>query len=104
MMNNRIKELIDQCTHTVTDYSLCIDSSVEVFDKEKFATLIIQECMNNPKVYLLYKMDNTSTESSYEIIGWTHSLKLVHQWCRSSTPNEAHDFHDLYFMSHIKSL
>lgn len=43
-MNERIKELIAECTHTVTDYSSGIDSSYEEFDKEKFAELIVREC------------------------------------------------------------
>lgn len=45
-MNERIKQLIAECTHTVTDYSLGIDSSYEDFDKEKFAELIVKECAN----------------------------------------------------------
>ena len=44
-MNERIKELAEQCTHTITDYELGIDSSEIVFDKEKFAELIVQECI-----------------------------------------------------------
>jgi hypothetical protein len=43
-MNNRIQQLIEECIYTVTDYSLGIDSSVEEFDKEKFAKLIAEEC------------------------------------------------------------
>lgn len=44
-MNERIKQLIAECTHTVTDYSMGIDSSHEDFDKEKFALLIVRECL-----------------------------------------------------------
>lgn len=44
-MNNRIDKLIAQCTHTVTDYSLGIDSSEEVFDKHAFAKLLIDRCV-----------------------------------------------------------
>ena len=41
-MNERIKELARQCTY---EYSIGIDSPVAGFDKEKFAELIIQECI-----------------------------------------------------------
>lgn len=43
-MNTKIKELIAQCTFTVTEYQLGIDSSYEDFDKEMFAELIVQTC------------------------------------------------------------
>ena len=45
-MNERIKELIQQCEHT-TQHSYAVgDGIFEVhhFDKEKFAELIIREC------------------------------------------------------------
>ena len=45
-MNERIKKLISECTYIVTDYSMRIDNSVEEFDKEKFAELIVKECSN----------------------------------------------------------
>ena len=45
-MNERIKKLISECTYIVTDYSMRIDNSVEEFDKEKFAELIVKECAN----------------------------------------------------------
>jgi len=44
-MTNRIDKLIAQCTHTATDYSLGIDSSEEVFDKQAFAKLLIAHCI-----------------------------------------------------------
>lgn len=44
IMNTKIKELIAQCTFTVTEYQLGIDSSYEDFDKEMFAELIVKEC------------------------------------------------------------
>lgn len=43
-MQKRIEELIKQCTYTTTTYANGIDESVEEFDKEKFAELIIKEC------------------------------------------------------------
>lgn len=39
-MNERIKELADQCTENVDDGGYGYD----VFDKKKFAELIVQEC------------------------------------------------------------
>ena len=44
-MNERIKELIEQATSTQgpTPYN---PLTFEVFDKEKFAQLIVQECIN----------------------------------------------------------
>ncbi len=40
-MNNRIKELADQCT----DYAFGESELVEYFDKAQFAELLIKECM-----------------------------------------------------------
>ena len=42
-MNERIKALIEQCT-SWSDGSTW--TSREIFDKEKFAELIVQECMD----------------------------------------------------------
>ena len=41
-MNEKIKELIEQCT--VQEFSDCT-GGFETFDKEKFAELIVRECM-----------------------------------------------------------
>ena len=41
-MNERIKELIEECTDR--HFSECI-GGFENFDKEKFAELIVKECM-----------------------------------------------------------
>ena len=41
-MNERIEKLIDQCT--AQEFSDCI-GGFETFDKEKFAELIVRECM-----------------------------------------------------------
>lgn len=43
-MNKRIEDLIKQCTYTITEYSEGIDHSVEVFDKELFATMLVCQC------------------------------------------------------------
>jgi hypothetical protein len=40
-MNKRIQKLIEQCT---TYYNGGLGTEIEVFDKEKFAELIVQEC------------------------------------------------------------
>jgi hypothetical protein len=40
-MNKQIQELIKQCT---TYYNGGLGTEIEVFDKEKFAQLIVQEC------------------------------------------------------------
>ena len=50
-MNERIKELIEQATSTVTVnhegyMGRAYTSQEEVFDKEKFAELIVRECAN----------------------------------------------------------
>jgi hypothetical protein len=41
-MNERIKELIEECTDR--HFSECV-GGFETFDKEKFAELIVRECM-----------------------------------------------------------
>ena len=43
-MQNRIEELIEECTHTMTTYKSGIDESWVEFDKQKFAELLIKEC------------------------------------------------------------
>ena len=42
-MNERIEKLIEQCT--VQEFSDCT-GGFETFDKEKFAELIVRECIN----------------------------------------------------------
>lgn len=42
-MNERIQELVQQCTERCYR---TLDGDVEVFDKEKFAELIVRECLN----------------------------------------------------------
>jgi hypothetical protein len=42
-MNERIKELIEQCTDR--HFSDCV-GGYETFDKETFAELIVKECVN----------------------------------------------------------
>lgn len=45
-MQNRIEELIAECSYTTTTYENGIYESFRDFDKEKFAELIIKECCN----------------------------------------------------------
>jgi hypothetical protein len=42
-MNKQIQQLIKQCT---TYYNGGLGTEIEVFDKEKFAELIVQECID----------------------------------------------------------
>jgi uncharacterized protein (DUF2164 family) len=42
-MNERIRELIEQST---TYYNGGLGTEIEVFDKEKFAELIVRECLD----------------------------------------------------------
>ena len=46
-MNERIEKLIEQCT--VQNFSDCT-GGFETFDKEKFAELIVQECINREEL------------------------------------------------------
>ena len=45
-MNKRIEKLIEQCT--VQNFSDCT-GGFETFDKEKFALLIVRECLSYAK-------------------------------------------------------
>lgn len=45
-MNNRIQELINECTETLRGYDYRRGNYTETyFDKEKFAELMIKECI-----------------------------------------------------------
>ena len=59
-MNERIKELIEQATSTQgpTPYN---PLTFEVFDKEKFAQLIVQECASRVDNILREKKDGGGT-------------------------------------------
>jgi len=51
-VNKRIDNLIAECTSIYTDYNFEHGSStVEYFDKEKFAELIVRECIDNVKTW-----------------------------------------------------
>ena len=47
-MNERIKELIEECTDR--HFSECV-GGFETFDKEKFAELIVRECAERAAVF-----------------------------------------------------
>ena len=55
-MNERIKQLAEQCT----DYVYGEGGSYEMFDKEKFAELIVQECAQ-----VLWNIDNGELHDEY---------------------------------------
>ena len=59
-MNQRIKQLAEQCT----DYVYGEDGSYEMFDKEKFAELIVAECV---KVAMKAVSDDEPKEAWYLI-------------------------------------
>ena len=67
-MNERIKKLISECTYTVTDYSMGIDNSVEEFDKEKFAELIVLECMDVLDGKIYESIDHEGNETWPDLI------------------------------------
>jgi len=45
-MTTVVADLINRSTHTVTDYSMGIDSSFEELDKERLVLLTVQECIS----------------------------------------------------------
>ena len=47
MMNERIQEIKEQCTEKLTTYSYSRGNITETyFDKDKFAELIVRECLD----------------------------------------------------------
>ena len=56
-MNERIEKLIEQCT--VQNFSDCT-GGFETFDKQKFAQLIVQECIsiNRQRMFSDYEGDS----------------------------------------------
>ena len=47
MMNERIQEIKEQCTEKFTTYSYSRGNITETyFDKDKFAELIVRECLD----------------------------------------------------------
>jgi hypothetical protein len=69
-MNQNIKDLIDKSTTLVSypivnsDGKTIVDDWIAVFDKEKFAELIIQEC-SNINACLIGYTDMTKIDKEY---------------------------------------
>jgi len=103
-MNKRIKELVQKSGGLPTQNCGVKQFYFEEDELEKFARLIIDECLANPKVYILNRKDNTRPESPTEVYGWTSDLKLAQQWRTSSNRSEERYFVDIYFIKEIKSL
>jgi hypothetical protein len=70
-MNERIDKLIEQCT--VQNFSDCV-GGYETFDKEKFAELIVRECLGDLKerIALRYQLGDKDRDIGYgmEIVYW----------------------------------
>ena len=60
-MNERIDELIEQCT--VQNFSDCV-GGYEIFDKEKFAELIVQECIECTKEWYEARIADSARDYS----------------------------------------
>lgn len=75
-MNDRLKELAEQATNTLINQSSTY--GVEVlynFDKEKFAELIIQECIDSIETYEIPIGNSPAGEMASE---WTYdALKTI---------------------------
>jgi hypothetical protein len=67
-MNERIKELAEQCTSWSEGSTW---TSREVFDKEKFAELIVKECMN-----IVSNQTTLDTNEDFRE-GFNHGLKYA---------------------------
>ena len=85
-MNPILTQLAAQCETTFTDQ--WGRSAVE-FDREKFAQLIIAEVQNDPRIYILYKKDNTQPDTHDVLHGWTYNLSIAQQWQNSSGPGRS---------------
>jgi precorrin-2 methylase len=71
-MNERIKELIKQAMVLEESDGLFVR---EVFDKEKFAELIVQECINKIETYRIPVGNSAAGEMACE---WTYeALKEI---------------------------
>jgi hypothetical protein len=67
-MNERIKELAEQCRKEVEHFS--IDNGytyTEEFDEEKFAELIVRECIDKITTYDLVPGHSAKWEDIYDI-------------------------------------
>ena len=64
-MNERIEKLIEQCT--VQEFSDCT-GGFETFDKEKFAELIVAECVNREALLGAIARGWCSEKNSHKIM------------------------------------
>ena len=66
-MNERIETLIEQCT--VQEFSDCT-GGFETFDKEKFAQLIVRECIDKIETHRIPVGNSAAGEMACE---WTYA-------------------------------
>ena len=66
-MNERIEKLIEQCT--VQNFSDCT-GGFETFDKQKFAQLIVRECIDKIETHRIPVGNSAAGEMACE---WTYS-------------------------------
>ena len=69
-MNERIEKLIEQCT--VQEFSDCT-GGFETFDKEKFAELIVQECIDKIETHRIPVGNSAAGEMACE---WTYAALI----------------------------
>lgn len=100
-MNNQIKDLAEQAGIMQPERFHTSDGGNQL---ERFAQLIIAECMAQPRVYLLNKLNATDSEANWELHGWTNDLTIAHQWRASSGRDTRRDFESLYFVKRIDAL
>ena len=63
-MNERIRQLAEQAT---TYHNGGLGTEIELFDKEKFAELIVQECIDKITTYDLVPGHSAKWEDIYDI-------------------------------------
>jgi hypothetical protein len=69
-MNERIKQLAEQCT----DYVYGEGGSYEMFDKEKFAELIVKECLEEMRYTVLDTQELRRDRSTDYQVGWEDGM------------------------------
>ena len=69
-MNERIDKLIEQCT--VQEFSDCT-GGFETFDKQKFAELIVQECIDKIETHRIPVGNSAAGEMACE---WTYAALI----------------------------
>lgn len=97
-MNPILEKFASECETTYVDR----DGAPYIeFDKEKFAQLIIAECMKDPRVYLLNKL-NLNNEAGWDLHGWTSDIVVAKAWRASTNPrSESRDFTSISFVKRI---